>query len=42
MNLLNEEIIRIKSMMGIITESNISLPIKIGATWSAGSSRCPS
>lgn len=36
MNLLNEEIIRIKSMMGIITESNISLPIKIGATWSAG------
>ena len=35
MNLLKEEITRIKSMMGIITESNISLPIKFGTTWSA-------
>ena len=35
MNLLKEEINRIKSMMGIITESNISLPIKFGTTWSA-------
>jgi hypothetical protein len=36
MNLLKEEITRIKSMMGIITESNISLPIKIGTTWNPG------
>jgi len=36
MNLLREEITRIKSMMGIITESNISLPVTIGKTWIAG------
>jgi hypothetical protein len=36
MSLLREEILRIKSMMGIITESNITLPITIGKTWAAG------
>jgi len=36
MKLLLEEISRIKSIMGLIKEQTISLPIKIGATWSAG------
>jgi hypothetical protein len=36
MNLLLEEISRIKSIMGLIKEEKISLPIKIGTTWSAG------
>jgi len=36
MSLLLEEISRIKSIMGLIKEQKISLPIKIGTTWSAG------
>jgi hypothetical protein len=41
MKLLNEEISRIKSMMGLINESNISLPIIVRGSYSAKGQKNP-